>query len=144
LKLQLPDTSNSFTPVSNPPIPRRRDWTAEENRDFEKWITSNPKPTKQQKEEFANSHHLLTTSQVQSKINNWRNGRNIQRKQIILQKDDVAGALEDTIQVIDQSMNAAVLAKGKWRSTGYVYLANIPRRAQGLQGLRMRRVNETN
>jgi hypothetical protein len=64
------------------PAVRRRQWTNNENRDFEQWITNNPKPTKPQKVEFATSHQYLTLSQVQNKINNWRNGRNVQNQRV--------------------------------------------------------------
>ncbi|KUJ24629.1 uncharacterized protein LY89DRAFT_713437 [Mollisia scopiformis] len=71
LQLELPSATSTEVPAV-----RRRHWTNDENRDFEQWITNNPKPTKPQKVEFATSHQYLTLSQVQNKINNWRNGRN--------------------------------------------------------------------
>jgi hypothetical protein len=84
----------------------------EENCNFEKWIMINPNPTKQQKQDFADSHHLLTAAQVQSKINNWRNGRNSKRKQSTHRNESGVEVSEDTVQGINLSMNGET-AEGK-------------------------------
>ena len=98
-----------------PPITRRREWTAEENCDFERWISNHPKPTKQQKHEFAMCHSPLTLAQVQNKINNWRNGRNLHRKQVA-SLDTVPDRFIDALQVFNESTTAADLALGKRQS----------------------------
>lgn len=110
LKLSIPFQPNASSQES-PPISRRRDWTAEENIDFERWITSNPKPTKQQKYNFSNRHKHLTYSQVQNKINNWRNGRNTQKKRALPPSSTVPEAATDCFQNYDQREDTTQLKR---------------------------------
>lgn len=42
--------------------------------------SNNPKPTKEQRAHFAESQTSLSVQQLQNKISNWRNGRNIQNQ----------------------------------------------------------------
>jgi hypothetical protein len=69
-------------PVPQPqlrPKVRRRQWRDEENRLFEEWITKNPKPTADEKYRYTESQIGLGVQQLQNKINNWRNRRNVQK-----------------------------------------------------------------
>jgi hypothetical protein len=113
LKLQFPHALVT-QPVATLPLTRRRNWTVEENCDFERWITNNPNPTKQQKQDFADSHHLLTAAQVQSKINNWRNGRNSRRKQSTHRSEGGVDIFENKAQDIYQSMDGDTAESKYW------------------------------
>ena len=112
LEVQLPGAVGT-QPAATIPLTRRRNWTVEENRDFEDWITTNSNPTRQQKQDFADKHDLLTAAQVQSKINNWRNGRNPRRKQSMHRNEGSLEASKDMVQGIDQSIGGDTV-EGKY------------------------------
>jgi hypothetical protein len=78
--LQIAPKHGAF--LERPNDVRRRQWTSAENRAFEEWITNNPKPNGYDKSAFADSQCSLSIPQLQNKINNWRNARNIQNKPI--------------------------------------------------------------
>jgi Homeobox KN domain len=70
---------------------RRRDYTKREKESFELWIASNPKPTHEQKTEFARQHSL-TDSQLQNFINNRK------RKMKAIEKmNEVSAAMEQIL-----------------------------------------------
>jgi len=108
--------------ATSPEVPtvRRRQWTDNENRDFERWITNNPNPTKPQKVEFAASHQHLALSQVQNKINNWRNGRNIQNQRVAN-----TGAHRDGLLSSSQGLELNTNAPASTTSEANIFFTDI-------------------
>lgn len=108
LQLRLTTSQSTASDVQSSGV-RRRQWTDAENRDFEEWMyvyhrnfflailpyilvlnkllkrlktysSRYPKPTKQQKTQFAESQTSLSVKQLDNKISNWKHGKNIQNQ----------------------------------------------------------------